>query len=183
MSGTLNSGNSALTFQQKYNYGNGTTLSAPVLLFNATGNTAVTSWSNSGTFIGINGGLDNSGSSFAGNYLDFHLNGSTSVYKVAYDGSISQAIGAKITIPSGSNARQGIATLVAGTVTVSTSSITANSQVYVTGNSLNGSTQVGSLHAENIIAGTGFTINSYKNTGAIETGDTSKVYWFILETA
>lgn len=84
------------------------------------------------------------------------------------------------TVPFGST-RSGNATLASGTVTVANTSVTANSKVFLTRSGLNSSTGIGSLSVS-INAGVGFTITSYNALAATETGDTSTVYWFIIET-
>lgn len=61
--------------------GSGTT-TFPYHQHNVTGATAVTTWSTSGTFIGLN-----SGSGFAGNFIDLHVNGGTSLFKITSAGS------------------------------------------------------------------------------------------------
>lgn len=82
-----------------------------------------------------------------------------------------------ITIKEGSNARMGISTLVGGTVTVSTTAVTANSRIVLTGQNLGTITvPVGyAVSARN--AGADFTILS---ANAL---DTSDVMWQIFEPA
>lgn len=82
--------------------------------------TAVTDWSLGGTVFGMN-----ETSTFVGNYLDFHKNGATSVYKVGVDGLLSNpgsiSTGTKFTTSGGGctvTATTGGAT--AGTFTTST---------------------------------------------------------------
>lgn len=61
-------------------------------------------------------------------------------------------------ITEGSNAAMGTATLVAGTVTVSNTLVTANSRVFLTGQ--NAGTAQGSLYISARSAGVSFTITS-----------------------
>lgn len=90
---------------------------------------AVTSWSAAGTFFGVN-----SASAFAGNFLDFHLNGGTSLFNVASTGAVSRpasvSTGTPFTI-TGCSATIGVAgasagTIVSGTTGVCTVVITIN---------------------------------------------------------
>lgn len=65
--------------------GTGTT-NFPQYFAQPTGATAVTTWSTAGTFIGVN-----SNTGFAGNFIDFHLNGAASAFRVASTGEIAGA--------------------------------------------------------------------------------------------
>lgn len=82
--------------------------------------------------------------------------------------------GKGLRVKEGTNAKMGVATLVAGTVTVSNTSVTATSRIFiqrrVAGGTLGNITYTKS-------AGVSFTINSSSGT------DTSTVDWFILEPA
>lgn len=78
-------------------------------------------------------------------------------------------------IAEGANERMGVATLVAGTVTVNTTAVTAVSRIYVT-SQVDGGTP-GWLRITARSAGTSFTITS--SSGA----DISTVAWFIIEPA
>lgn len=62
--------------------GSGTT-TFPYLMYQASGS-AATTWSTSGTFLGIN-----ADSGFAGNFLDFRVNGGASVFIVGSNGAIA----------------------------------------------------------------------------------------------
>lgn len=68
-----------------YTAGTATT-NFPLVFAQTTGATAATSWSTSGTYIGIN-----AGSGFVGNFIDLHTNGGASLFKVSYLGSITFA--------------------------------------------------------------------------------------------
>lgn len=65
--------------------GTGTT-TFPQILVQPTGTSAVTTWSTSGTILGAN-----VVSGFAGNFLDFHVGGAASVYKVTSAGDLTTA--------------------------------------------------------------------------------------------
>lgn len=82
--------------------------------------------------------------------------------------------GGGIAIAEGANARMGVSTLVAGTVTVANTSVTANTRV-ATFRQAGGGT-LGHLSTTKV-AGTSFTINSSSGT------DTSTVAWILFEPA
>jgi hypothetical protein len=69
----------------------------------------------------------------------------------------------------------GTATLVAGTVTVSTTKVTASSRIFLTAQ--NSGVASGTLRISGRTTGTSFTITSLSGT------DTSAVAWVILEPA
>ena len=69
----------------------------------------------------------------------------------------------------------GTATLVAGTVTVSNTSITANSRIHLTAQNESGT--AGHLGVSARSVGTSFTIKSYQGNGTAQTSDTRLVYW------
>lgn len=108
----------------------------------------------------------------------------TAVLKTTNAGDLLQAIGKKLIIPSGTNARQGIATLSSGTVTISTTAVSANSQVYVVYNTPSGTLASGlAVPVGSITAGTSFVINSVTTAGIVNTFDNSTVNWVILDNA
>ncbi|WP_309049289.1 glycosyl hydrolase family 28-related protein [Streptomyces sp.] len=82
--------------------------------------------------------------------------------------------GGGIAIAEGANARMGVATLAAGTVTVANTSVTATTRVAVFRQAAGGT--LGHLSAT-VNAGVGFTITSNSAT------DTSTVAWLLLEPA
>ncbi|MFC7892675.1 glycosyl hydrolase family 28-related protein [Streptomyces sp. NPDC057381] len=82
--------------------------------------------------------------------------------------------GGGIAIAEGANARMGVSTLAAGTVTVANTSVTANTRVAVFRQAAGGT--VGHLSVTKV-AGTSFTINSSSAT------DTSVVAWLLFEPA
>lgn len=86
-----------------------------------------------------------------------------------------KTIGSGISIAEGSNARMGISTLVAGTVTVSNTSVTASTRIFLTAQ--NNSGTPGFLSISSRIPGTSFVIASSSNA------DTSNVAWIMFEPA
>lgn len=83
--------------------------------------------------------------------------------------------GGGLRVKEGSNCKQGVATLVAGSVVVSNTSVTANSRIFLTGQSDGGTP--GFLRVSARTAGTGFTITSSSGS------DTSVVAYEIFEPA
>ena len=83
------------------------------------------------------------------------------------------AVGSGLQVAEGSNAKQGIATLVAGTVTVANTSVTANSRILLTTQAPGGT--AGFLVVSARVAGTSFTILSSN------AADTSVVAYEIFE--
>jgi len=83
--------------------------------------------------------------------------------------------GNKLQIKTGTNASIGTATLVAGTVTVNTTAVTANSAIFVTILTEGTITLPVAYDAQTRVAGTSFTITSADVT------DTSIVQWWIVE--
>lgn len=92
--------------------------------------------------------------------------------------------GGGVFVKEGTNATMGVATLASGSVTVSTTKVTANSRIFLTANS-NSGTEYGIVKVSARSAGTSFTITSYRgnNTTTTATGDTSTVAWIIVEPA
>jgi hypothetical protein len=78
-------------------------------------------------------------------------------------------------IKEGTNQAMGVATLVAGAVTVSTNKVTANSRIFLTAQ--NNSGTAGHLYIGTKTAGTSFVINSTSGT------DTRQVAWVIVNPA
>lgn len=85
-----------------------------------------------------------------------------------------QIAGKGLQVKEGSNAKMGQAVLVAGTVTVANTSVTASSRIFLT-TAISGGT-IGILSVGTITAGTSFVINSVAT-------DTSTVNWLIIEPA
>lgn len=101
------------------------------------------------------------------------LNGGTLI-RAQTNLAISTA-GNGLQIKEGSNARMGTAVLVAGTVTVSNTSITSNTRIWV-GMKTPGGT-VGASFVSTVTIGTSFVITSTSNL------DTSTVAWLLVEAA
>jgi len=85
--------------------------------------------------------------------------------------------GQGLKVKEGANAALGIATLVAGTVTVNTTRVTATSRIQCTVQSLGTVTAPKAIAVTARVAGTSFTITSADAT------DTSVVAWEIIEPA
>lgn len=83
--------------------------------------------------------------------------------------------GGGLYVKEGTNATMGAATLVAGTVTVNTTQVGANSRIFLTGQGAGGT--VGFLRVSARVNGTSFTILSSSAT------DTRSVAWLIVEPA
>lgn len=95
---------------------------------------------------------------------------------VLNEGSLSLGTaGSKLNITTGTNASVGTGTLAAGTVTISTTAVTASSKVFLTDTSAS-LTNVGTLSVptSSITAGTSFVVNS---SNAL---DVSTFNWFII---
>lgn len=99
--------------------------------------------------------------------------GSTTYLSIKKGGAVSIPFG--IMVKEGSNAKQGTATLAAGSVTVSNTSVTANSRIFLTSQQDGGTP--GFLRVSARTAGTSFTITSSSGT------DTSVVAYQIFEPA
>ncbi len=84
-----------------------------------------------------------------------------------------QNAGGGLAVKEGANAKQGTAVLVAGTVTVADTSVTANSRIFLTSN-LDGGAP-GFVRVSARVAGTSFTITSSSGT------DTSTIAYEIFE--
>lgn len=83
--------------------------------------------------------------------------------------------GNKLSIATGANASIGTsAAMVAGTVTVATTAVTASSRIFLTVNTPGGTQGVLSAPTASIVAGTSFVINSSN------AADTSTVNWWIV---
>ena len=86
-----------------------------------------------------------------------------------------QTAGLGLAVAEGSNAKQGVATLVAGTVTVANTSVTANSRIQLTEQALGTVSVPSALCVSARVAGTSFTILASQAT------DTSVVAYEIFE--
>ncbi len=101
-------------------------------------------------------------------------NGKWSTYGNTADALNIGSAGGGLAIKEGTNARMGVATLVAGTVTVPNASVTANTRVATFRQAAGGA--LGHLSATKV-NGTSFTVASSSNT------DTSVVAWVLFEAA
>jgi hypothetical protein len=96
------------------------------------------------------------------------------VARLATNADLDVSVAGKgLRVAEGSNAKQGVATLAAGTVTVANTAVTANSRIFLTTNTVGGT--AGFLVVSARIAGTSFTILSSN------AADTSVVAWEIFE--
>jgi hypothetical protein len=121
-----------------------------------------------------NPSLPLSGGTLTGNLTISGVNGLTAGFVTVALGNLDvQTAGSGLRVAEGSNAKQGVATLVAGTVTVADTSVTASSRIFLTTNTPGGT--VGSPYNSARTAGTSFTITSTSST------DTSTVAYEIFE--
>lgn len=102
------------------------------------------------------------------------LDWTSAVVNVTANLSLTTA-GNKLLVKEGSNAAMGASTLVAGTVTVSNTLVTANSRIFLTGQNSSGTH--GELTISARVVGTSFTITSSILT------DTRSIAWLIVEPA
>jgi hypothetical protein len=100
------------------------------------------------------------------NSTDLQLNGL---------GFALNTVGAGLKIKEGSNATMGVATLVAGTVTISTTKVTASSRIYLSIQSLGTVTVPTTVAVTTVTASTSFVIKSANIV------DTSVISWIIIE--
>jgi hypothetical protein len=168
----------ALTFTGSPYTAGTTTTNTPLALFQPAGTTAYTAWSTSGTVFGAN-----MPGSFAGNLAKLVVN-NISRFTISDTGTVTSngnvvlaAVGGGVLIKEGTNATMGVCTLVAGTCTVSTTKVTANSRIQLTEQSLGTVTIPSALGVSARTSGTSFTILASAAT------DTSVVAWEITEPA
>jgi hypothetical protein len=88
---------------------------------------------------------------------------------------IAATAGKGLQVKGGSNAKIGTGTLTAGTATISTTAVTANSRIFVTDTNTGSLVNVGSLVVSAKNAGTSFVVTS---TNAL---DVSTFDWMIVE--
>lgn len=97
-------------------------------------------------------------------------------------GNFSVSVAGKgLRVKEGSNAKQGTGTLTNGVATISNTSVTANSRIFVSPSALNASTAVGSLRVTAQTASTSFVVTSVKADASTETGDQSSFSYEIFE--
>lgn len=117
----------------------------------------------------------------SGSTLNAHVNRvqvtGTGDVKVLTGQLTVETAGKGLSIKEGSNAKMGTATMVAGTVTVSTTAVTANSRIFLTIQSLGTVASPKAIAVTARSANTSFTITSADNT------DTSVVAWMLVEPA
>jgi hypothetical protein len=144
---------------------------------------AKTSWRNLWTQIGAGSSLTGqflvraSGRATSGDYTlapNAEYDNAATVNTLGGDVKLG-TVGNGLYVKEGTNATSGVATLVAGTVTVATTKVTATSRIQVT-SQVDGGTP-GWLRVPNRVAGTQFTITSSN------AADTSTVAWLIVEPA
>ena len=111
---------------------------------------------------------------FAGGF-NFYIGSTLSIEIDTSSNCRVKKIGSGLAVAEGSNAKQGVATLSGGTVTVSNTSVTANSRILLTIQSPGGT--VGSVYISGRTASTSFTITS---TSAL---DSSIVAYQLFEPA
>lgn len=146
------------------------------------GNTAGNAWQNlKSTSVGwtsagitFGGGPAYNISRDGGNGWTLSNNDTEVVSQIGAGGGMAvRSAGAGLLVKEGSNCKQGTATLVAGTVTVANTSVTASSRILVTSN-VDGGTP-GFLRVSSRVAGTSFTVTSSSGT------DTSTFAYEIFE--
>lgn len=94
------------------------------------------------------------------------------------DGNLKlETVGDGLYVKEGSNATMGTGTLSAGTATVNTTKVTANSRVFLTDTGGGVLGNIGSLYVGTVTAGTSFVVNS---TNVL---DSSNFNWLIMEPA
>jgi hypothetical protein len=108
------------------------------------------------------------------------MNSVSGIAETSKDFAVTTA-GKGFRVKEGTNCKQGTATLVAGTVTVSNTSVTAASKIFTQGAALNSSTAIGQLDVTAQVAGTSFTITSLSATKTTVTGDLRTVNYQIFE--
>lgn len=100
----------------------------------------------------------------------------TPIYPVSVGGNCAvTSVGSGFRIAEGVNAKSGVATLVSGAVTVSNTSVTANSRIILTPNILGGVARPEGVGVTSRTPGSNFVITSKGG------GDTSVVYYQIIE--
>jgi len=91
--------------------------------------------------------------------------------------------GTALKIKQGSNSTCGTGTLVAGTLTISNSLVTADCVILLTRQGVNASTALGELAVTAKTAGTSFVVTSLQSGGTTQTGDLSTFCWMIIQNA
>lgn len=127
-----------------------------------------------------------------GTLLNISKTGSGVVSQVEFSGNIADRVPTTfVTNTAGADllqydnqlttgAKQGTATLSAGTVTIATTEVRAGDIILVTRTGLNSSPAVGNLTVGTITAGTSFVVNSESAVGALVNTDVSQFFWKIV---
>jgi len=101
---------------------------------------------------------------------------------LAVNGTLILAtVGTSIQVSTGTNAKAGQAVLVAGTVTVDTTAVQTSSFIFLT-RAVGAGTAAGIPQVGSISDASKFIIDSVDATGAIVTGDTSTINWWIIDS-
>lgn len=114
------------------------------------------------------------GASAAGTTANYSLYVASGDTQLNNGNLILGTAGNKINITTGTNASVGKATLSGGTVTVSTTAVTASSLIFLTDATTGALTNIGTPTVGTIVAGTSFVINSSNPL------DTSNINWLII---
>lgn len=102
--------------------------------------------------------------------------------RVSLPGSVRHVLGSISIFEEGTNSSSGVATLVAGTVTVSTNKALTTSRILLTHQVPGASTAIGTLSKGTVVNATSFVINSLAANASVETNDVSQVYWQIIQS-
>lgn len=114
----------------------------------------------------------------SGNLQEWQNNSGVAQSAVDSKGNLTtQAAGVGFKIKEGSNARMGTGTLSGGTATVSNTSVTANTRIFLSDQGGGVLANIGSLSVGTVTAGTSFVVNS---SNAL---DSSKFAWLLIEPA
>ena len=108
----------------------------------------------------------------------------TGTGKSSFGGDLVFASGVSLDYTtSGGAATAGTATLASGTVTVSTTAVKAGDKIFVTLNTISGSSSVYAVPTASITAATSFVINAYTaGATSVNTADNSTINWVILHS-
>lgn len=162
----------------------------PALLFNRLGAITSYAYGQASTFYQVYGGSDANpvfriSDGNGGGQMNWGAGGGSGTDTVLYrsaanvlstdDDFAMMTAGKGLRIKEGSNAKMGTAVLVGGTVTVSTTAVTANSRIFLTCQLLGGT--AGALRVTSRTASTSFVVTSSSGT------DTSTIAWMMMEPA
>jgi len=102
--------------------------------------------------------------------------------RLTHGGVTIQTVGKGLNVKEGTNARMGQSVFSSGTVTITTTAVTANSRIFLT-RAIAIGTALGGLTVGTITAGTSFVVSAVKADGTTETADGSYFNWIIMEPA